>query len=511
MDRYIFQDSLNPLEKYPYDVLIVGSGIAGIYTALSLDENIKCAILSKGDTKHTNSWLAQGGVASVLLEEDSKEQHYIDTINAGAGICNKEAVKILVEEGPNAIKILMQMNIPFDLCEEGRLHITQEGGHSNKRIIHCGGDATGRIILEHLKKIALQRPNITFIDNTFLVDILTENQKAKGVIGLDKNFKIYEASNIVIASGGIGQIYEHTTNPKTATGDGIAAAMRAGVKVNHMEFVQFHPTALYQDNGNKQVFLISEALRGEGAKLRNIKEERFMEGIHPMKELAPRDIVARAIINQLNKQKEQYVYLDITSKTKDYLKQRFPNIYKECKKAKIDMDKDYIKVHPVQHYFMGGIQTDIYGKTNLEGIYACGEAACTGVHGANRLASNSLLECLVFGKRCALDINNRIVIPKPYQGIKKTIHINKDTEDNKKRHYKKEIQTIMTHHGGVVRNEKSIKQALSKMEHLINHLKKDKIDTINWIESYNMALISYEILKSALKRKENIGSHYLSN
>lgn len=491
-----------------FDVIIVGAGIAGLYGALNLNSDFSCCLITKESIDISNSWLAQGGIAAAISEEDLPEYHFNDTIKAGGGLINKEAVRILVEEGPEDIKRLQRWNVPFDLDEEGDLKITREGGHRRRRIVHAHGDGAGRETIKALARLVAKKENITFMPNTFLFDIIIDKNEAKGVIIGDDNKKEFiNGSQVILCTGGSGQIYSHTTNPGIATGDGLGAALRAGVKLNDMEFVQFHPTGLYIENNKGRSFLISEAIRGEGGILKNHSGEAFMDKKHELKDLAPRDIVARYILEEMAKFKSKYVYLDITKKSKEYLSKRFPTIYGECLNQGFDMSRDLIPVCPVQHYMMGGIKTDLYGRTNIKGIYACGEVANTGVHGANRLASNSILECLVFSRRSSLYINNLNkkekddfkfkVWSKEYD--KKYLDINKG---------KNLIKELMTKNAGMVRKKKNMENALLKLEKLGDKLEKSSIKTKEKAELYNMCFVGIEILKGALKRKKNIGAHY---
>lgn len=507
MRRYIFNGDIGQLEKQYHDVIIVGSGVAGLYTALNLDEKLNCVVLSKAAIEKSSSWLAQGGIAAVISENDNVESHFNDTIVAGAGLCEEDAVKVLVNEGPDDIRQLMALNVPFDLDEQGLLHITREGGHTHNRVLHCGGDATGRETVKTLASIAGNRSNITLGENVFLLDILTEGQKVCGVIISENGkHKLLVSAHVVISTGGIGQVYAYTTNPLGATGDGIAAAMRAGAHVKNMEFIQFHPTALYTSDKRGQAFLISEAVRGEGGVLKNIHGRAFMEGKHPMKDLAPRDIVTRVIAEEMDKTHSRHVFLDITAKSAEYLSKRFPTIFKECHKQGIDISEEWIPVRPVQHYLMGGLETDLKGMTNIEGLYASGESSCTGVHGANRLASNSLLECLVFGRRCAQCIN-KSEAEKPLQ-----IEYIRDREYEKKDldydQIKKKIKQIMTFKGGIIRDQVHLEEALKEIENLLCLLEKDYLDCKEGVQVLNMTTIAEQILKAALKRKESIGAHF---
>lgn len=508
MRRYAFNGNVSETKQY-FDVIIIGSGIAGLYTALNLDENISCAVVSKAQVEKSNSWLAQGGIAAVISEEDQFESHFEDTIKAGAGLCDHEAVSFLVKEGPENIKKLISMNVPFDVNAEGDLLVTREGGHTKNRIVHCGGDATGRETVKTLAAIAERTKNITILENLFLVDIITDNEKAVGVILYDHHeYKIYLSTKIVISTGGIGQVFKSTTNPLGATGDGIAAAIRAGAETKNMEFVQFHPTALYNKDNTDQFFLISEAVRGEGGILKNHEGTCFMENVHPMKDLAPRDIVARAIDKELKRTADNHVFLDITSKDKEFLSKRFPTIYNECLSKGIEMSEQYIPVCPVQHFLMGGLKTDLNGMSTIEGLYVCGEAACTGVHGANRLASNSLLECLVFGRQCASHINQTFK-----QSDEKEIQyriVQQETVDGDIDIFeeRRKIQNTMTEKCGIIRNEKKMTEGLGQIRSILADLKNLDMTKKEYTEVFNMAMVAQEILQAAINRKNSVGAHY---
>ncbi|MBR2846665.1 MAG: L-aspartate oxidase [Clostridia bacterium] len=511
MREYAFGGSLDELDVINYDVIIAGMGIAGLYAALNLDERLSCALINKAGEDSCNSVYAQGGVAAVTQETDTWQSHFEDTLTAGAGMCDEKAVEVLVKEGPSDIAKLMELGVPFDRDENGNLSITTEGAHKCKRILHCGGDATGLHITETLVARAKERENTTIYNNTMIIDILTnEEGKVSGVIAkTGKKYVILRSSYVIIASGGIGRVYRNSTNASTATGDGIAAAYRAGAYLTNMEFVQFHPTALIHPDKNMRHFLISEALRGEGAILRNRKSEPIMEGAHPMKDLAPRDIVARAIVSEMRKHDVPNVYLDITAKPRDFLKKRFPSIYKECMSRGIDIAVNWIPVVPVQHYFMGGIKTDTNARTNIEGLYACGESACTGVHGANRLASNSLLECLVFGRHAAEDIN------ASFAGGKRK---NELLCDNTKRSVDIDFETCrsticytMTKKGGIIRTETEMAEAIELVGDSANMLKSAQLTEIEEYETLNIAQVGLEILRGAMARKKSVGAHYRSD
>ncbi len=511
--RYLVDFNTEDLKKEIYDVIILGSGVAGLYAAINLDSTLSVCVISKETLEDNNSSLAQGGIAVALGDDDMPAYHYEDTIKAGAGHCNEEAVHILVEEAPRDIKMLCSIGTNFDRNPDGTLTATREGGHGRFRIVHALGDGTGKEVVQSLLRECKKRSNIKIIENCFGIDFLTHENKCMGVLILSNDeYSVLYSKNTIIASGGIGQVYKNTTNLEVATGDGIAMAYRAGAKLCDMEFVQFHPTALYDesknDRGNR--FLVSEAVRGEGGILRNKHGETFMHKYDPAGEIAPRDIVSRSIFAEMKATNSTHVYLDVTHKDGEYMKKRFPNIYEHCLKIGVDFTKDYIPVCPTQHYFMGGIKTDIWGSTNIENLYACGEAANSGVHGANRLASNSLLEGLVFGNRSAKKINT---------DIKATPLLSLSVENqNKDKNFvlnvsdiQKDIKEEMEAHAGIVRNEADMQHALEKVENYIAFLETYKFSTVKDMETINMVYIAYEILKAAIERKNNMGSHYRSD
>lgn len=505
-------DGTTKIEKnLRYDVVIIGAGLAGLYTALNVDERYSCLILAKDKIDISNSWFAQGGIAAAISSDDAPIYHQEDTMIAGAGLCDQNAVGVLVDEGPNDINRLVSLRVPFDINEFGDLQITREGGHRKNRIVHAGGDATGRETVKALAHIVAQRKNITFSENTCFYDILKDNNDA--VTGLvvkkeDRAFYLIESRRVVIATGGIGQVYRSTTNPSVATGDGLAAAMRAGARIKNIEFIQFHPTGLWSPVPEDREFLISEAVRGEGGVLRNKDGVRFMEGAHELNELAPRDIVARAVVKELQRTGEDHVFVDITSKSEDFLMHRFPTIYEECLSRGINIAHDWIPVCPVQHYLMGGIETDLHGRTNLEGLYAAGEAAYTGVHGANRLASNSMLECLVFGRRAAEDINNALNALPDNEPVKLP-EIQHRTESNLDyKLLRQKIKNLMSEYGYVSRTGDGLSYAQGQVDMVLKELEAVHDDSNAYLEALNIATVASAILTAALQRKDSIGSHY---
>ncbi|MCF7924101.1 MAG: L-aspartate oxidase [Candidatus Izimaplasma sp.] len=492
------------------DVLIIGTGLAGLFTALNIDKNLKVCIISKTKIEYSNSVLAQGGIACEYNDDDKLHQEHInDTLKAGSYLNDKKAVEFLVENAYESVKKLISFGVQFDIGEDNKFLVTKEGGHSSRRIFHSGGDATGKNVTSTLIAELMSRDNITFLSETMAVNLITENDIAIGMICLNE-FEKYQkifAKKIVIATGGIGSVYNATTNDLLATGDGIGIAYRKEVKISHMEFIQFHPTAFYDENSHsRQRFLITEALRGEGAKLINVEEERFMKKYSPdLMELAPRDIVSQAIFREMYDTWTDHVYLDTRHLDAKFLKERFPTIFNYLKEHGLILGVDLIPVSPCEHFLCGGIETNLNAKTTIKNLYAVGETANSGVHGANRLASNSLLECLVFAKSASDDIN-------------KTIHANhiiKDIELNNNDSYKynykpirKKIGDYMDEHVSIVRDEAGLKLSLKTIQKIINNLKKYPNITKNYYETLNLATTAYLITKQALEREESIGCHY---
>ncbi len=407
------------------DVLVIGTGIAGLFTAIQASETKNVLLITKDQLMESNTRYAQGGIAAVMAEDDAPAFHLEDTLLAGAGLCDRSAVELLVQEGPARVQDLIRLGAAFD-ARDGRLELTREGAHSHRRILHANGDSTGYEIVRALSHQVRQHPRITIWEHHVTTELLTNEKECVGAIILrpdGQSIKVY-ADSTVLCTGGSGQLYEHTTNPEVATADGIALAYRAGAEVRDMEFVQFHPTALCQPGAPR--FLISEAVRGEGAILRNRQGEAFMERYHPLRDLAPRDIVARAIVSEMEREQSAFVYLDITHEPEEQLSQRFPTIYRTCLQYDINLAQDWIPVAPAAHYMMGGIRVDSRGESTLSRLFACGEVSSTGIHGANRLASNSLSEAIVYGNRIAERI--RELNPVTGNPIQSSIPLNEASE-----------------------------------------------------------------------------------
>ena len=512
-ERYMVNFDTETLPCEFFDAVIIGSGIAGVYTALSMPRQARILIVTKETIEINNSVLAQGGIAVSLDQNDSPNLHFKDTMYAGAGLCDDRTVKVLVSEAADNIATLCLYGVNFDRDEGRRLSLTREGAHSMNRIIHTG-DATGKEVCDTLVRAVSDLDNVTIKECTFAIDLLTENNVCKGILTSREDgsdLKAYYAPVVICASGGYGRLYASTTNPEVATGDGAAMAYRAGVELMDLEFVQFHPTVFFHPM-NKS-FLISEAVRGEGALLRNHKGERFMPTYHSMAELAPRDVVSRVIFEEMQKTGTDHVFLDITHKDRSYLEHRFPTIFRTCLSYGIDMSKDFIPVAPSQHYSMGGIKTDEWGKTRIEGFYAVGEAACNGIHGANRLASNSLLEGLVFGKRIGRQIAESLDDIKKLSGIKPKISVHKERL-NKELDVTllvNKLQALMNKNVGIVRNEKRLSEAMASLTEMQKDLRDVQVNHTNMMQLKNMVLLSSMVVKAGLMRKESRGAHFRSD
>jgi len=510
--RYLIDFDTKDIPKEYHDVVIIGSGIAGVYTALEIPEKYDITILTKETLDISNSVLAQGGIAVSLDKKDSPELHMKDTLYAGAGLCNEEAVRVLVEEAAENIEKLSEFGVNFDKKSSEEFALTREGAHSMNRIIHAG-DSTGKEVLDKLIAVVRTRKNIDIHERCSAIDLLVEDGACKGVLAFSEDtdsLKIYLSNIVVCATGGYGQLYSNTTNPEVATGDGVCMAYRAGAELTDLEFIQFHPTVLYTPQ-NKS-FLISEAVRGEGGLLKNIEGIRFMPEYHSLNELAPRDVVSRAIFAEMKKTGAEHVYLDITFKGRDYLMNRFPNIYRTCLSYGIDMAKDMIPVAPAEHYCMGGIRTDVYGRTNIKGFFACGECACNGIHGANRLASNSLLEGLVFGRKIGGQVEEILAETGRSVEFKDfSYHTDRIPLDADKEALIKEVQNEMTTNVGIIRERTKLLEALDKINEIGRKIGDMKNESLIDYELQNIVLLSRLVIEAALEREESRGAHYRSD
>ncbi|MFD2245387.1 L-aspartate oxidase [Pontibacter ruber] len=497
-----------------YDFVVLGSGIAGLTFALHAATYGTVAVVCKAGATETNTAYAQGGIAAVLGAYDSFEQHVQDTLTAGAGLCNEAAVRYMVEQAPQAIGWLQAQGVLFDKSDSRQLALGLEGGHSRHRIAHVK-DHTGLSIQQVLVQAARHQPNITLLEHHLGIDLLTENQVCYGVEVLDlKNgaIKTILAGAVALATGGSGRVYQHTTNPAIATGDGLAMACRADAEVTNMEFFQFHPTALYEP-GAKDTFLVSEALRGAGAELVLPDGNRFMHRHHPLGSLAPRDVVARAVYEQMQLLNSPCLYLDARHLPKGKVQKQFPFITTKCKSIGIDPVNDLIPVVPAAHYQCGGLQTDLHGQTSLARLYAIGEVACTGVHGANRLASNSLLEGVVFGKSAAV---HAVRLPKGVSYLPDNQEsITSESIPAAMRtaaSIKQQLQHLMWEHAGIVRTVQGLQQAIRRVEALKQQLQPthNLAPTCQGrIETKNLLTVAEIILKACLSRTESIGGHYM--
>lgn len=499
--------------SFNFDVVIVGAGIAGLYCALEMPEHVRIALITKDSLSDCNSELAQGGIA-VTLRNGDFEAHIQDTLKAGSFFNDETAVRDMILEGYEHIDRLLALDVPFDMDPYGNLAVTKEGGHTQRRVVHYK-DKTGSAIMEALRLHLKRASNITVFENTQAVDILksSDHQEVYGLIGLEGNKTlVFHTAHVVLATGGVGHLYRHTTNAQSISGDGIAMALRAGAAVKDMEMIQFHPTALYVE-GAQRHSLISEAVRGEGGILRNAVGEAFMEDRHPQKDLAPRDVVSREIYKEMLKYHSKSVYLDCRHLDPDYLKGRFPTIYETCLQNNIDMCVDLIPVVPVEHYSMGGVQTDRQGRTNVAGLYAIGEVACTGVHGANRLASNSLLEGLVFASRTARLLADLVAKEGSVNQDKPPyVAIVPDLEQLDEAFAAKlyqEIRTILSDVANIYRKPEHLKKGNSDLLVIGEALRAKQVTGVNGIRAMNSYLVAKEVLKGALSRSQSLGAHQI--
>lgn len=507
--------------RHSFDVVIIGSGAAGLSSALHLADLGRIAILSKSELPESSTFYAQGGIAAVLDQKDSVDSHVQDTLIAGAGLCNEEVVRYTVSHSKEAIDWLINQGVQFSRnSDDNHYHLTREGGHSHRRVIHSA-DATGQEVQMNLVGAVREHPNITIFERYNAVDLITSNKlsmsgtnQCHGLYALERNSRAvhtFQARFVILATGGASKVYLYTSNPDVASGDGIALAWRAGCRVANMEFNQFHPTCLYHPDANN--FLITEALRGEGAHLKRPDGSRFMQDVHPQAELAPRDIVARAIDHEMKKLGADCMYLDISHRDDDFIMEHFPNIYKRCLEVGVDITKHAIPIVPAAHYTCGGIKVDLNSETDLGGLYAIGEVACTGLHGANRMASNSLLECLVFAQAAARKIRADWDSPSVSPSIPdwdESRVIDSD-EEVVVSHNWHELRHLMWNYMGIVRTTKRLERARRRI-HLLQTEIHDYYSnfriTSNLLELRNLVMVAELMVRCAQLRQESRGLHF---
>ena len=508
--RYLIDFDLEQLPGADVDVVVIGSGVAGLSTALRAARAFRVALLTKSPLPLTATRYAQGGIASALSDDDSPNLHFDDTIRAGKGLCEEEAVWVLVREGPERLRELIdEVGARFD-TKNGKLDLTTEGGHSKARVAHARGDATGSEVEASLSRRLMYNKRLEIYEHYYAIDILTASGRCAGVIGMDLEsgrLSYFRAPIVVLAVGGMGQLYAITTNPAICTGDGIGMALRAGADIADIEFLQFHPTALHMSETPR--WLISEALRGEGAILIDHSGNRIMEGVHPLRDLAPRDTVVNEMVRVMKAPGEDHLLLDATHIPSEKLKQRFPTIYQHCLEAGIDITQVPIPVSPAAHYMSGGVVTDLHGRTKVRGFYACGETACTGVHGANRLASNSLLEGLVFSRRIMEDLSPEVSVGwrelEGIEGINYQFGRSQVAMDVKL--LRRFLKQLMLDCVGFRRSRDGLGDAEEFMKKNLEVLRVEYQEAKGF-ETQNMITLASLMTKAALLREESRGCHY---
>ena len=514
MQRYLMNFDTRTLPAYEADVLVVGSGVAGLSAAWRLAEAGKHVLLAVRDTlEDSNTAKAQGGIASSFGADDNPTLHLEDTLVAGAGLTDRDIASIVVTEGPQDVAKLADHGAEFDRLPDGSFALGREGCHCRNRIVHAHGDATGAEVARALNAIVAKEENVRPLEHCYVVDLLVQDGRCFGAVALlDGKKVVLRAPATVLATGGIGRLYSKTTNPEGATGSGIALAFRAGAEVMDMEFVQFHPTALALEGCPN--FLISEAVRGAGAVLRNGKGERFMPKYHPMAELAPRDVVARCIFKEMQESGMDHVFLDATGIGD--AAQKFPMIAETCRQYGVDIERDFIPIAPAAHYMMGGVHTDAHGRTNLAGLYACGEAACTGLQGANRLASNSLLEGLVFGRRAAEDIVAAATCAETQAAPRAAFcaelffeeHGLREAAFSDTARLNRETQVLMTQYLGIRRYAPGILKAIQELSRLSSLREGYAAESAEELDLRGRLAADLLIARAALRRRESRGAHY---
>lgn len=504
--RYLLNFDTRELPVYEADALVIGSGVAGLQAAWYLARGGKKVLLACRDSlSDSNTNKAQGGIAASFGKDDNPKLHLEDTLVAGAGLSDRDISAIVTKEGPADVQTLADNGAEFDLDADGHFALGREGAHCRSRIVHAHGDATGAEVARSLNALVAREPNVKPMTQCYVTDLLVDHGRCYGAVALYRGAKVMlRAENVVLATGGTGRLYSKTTNPEGATGSGMAMAFRAGAELMDMEFVQFHPTALSLPGCPN--FLISEAVRGAGAVLRNLKGERFMPGYHPQKELAPRDVVARCIYKEMQEADSAFVYLDATGI--DHVSDLFPMIADTCRDYGVNIEKEPIPIAPAAHYMMGGVHTDAHARTNIAGLYACGETAATGLQGANRLASNSLLEGLVFGRRAAQDILSQKRHPSMPEGLYwKEGSLNENTPDDAAARIAA-AQDIMTKHLGIRRSAQGIEEGLDLLAGIANSREGFAANTPVELDLRARLLVDRLIAEAALRRKESRGAHY---
>ncbi|NNE64143.1 MAG: L-aspartate oxidase [Gammaproteobacteria bacterium] len=504
-------------KQYNFDVVIIGSGAAGLSLALNLPSRLSIAVLAKSNFEQYASYYAQGGISAVLEPDDSVEQHVTDTLIAGAGLCDEAVVQATAAAGSDCIKWLADLGMPFtrdrqDVSNSG-YHLTREGGHSKRRVVHAA-DATGKALQKTLQAHVLEHKNIRIFNNHIAIDLICDKTRCKGLYAYnreDQHVDVFSGRRVALATGGASKVYLYTSNPDGSTGDGIAIAWRAGCRVANLEFIQFHPTCLYHPDAKS--FLITEAVRGEGGKLLLPNGERFMQRFDERGELAPRDIVARAIDYEMKRLGSECVYLDISHKSRAFIKAHFPTIYERCREFDIDITNQPIPVVPAAHYTCGGVMVDSNGRTDINNLYAIGEVAYSGLHGANRMASNSLLECLVFARAAARDIADSMTKKIRHENLPRwdESQVTDSDEDIVVAHNWDELRRFMWDYVGIVRTNKRLERALNRTSLLkreINEYYGHYKVSGDLLELRNLVLVAELIIRSAMQRKESRGLHF---
>lgn len=511
--RYLVSFDPHNIPIFFTDILVLGSGIAGLSSAIEASQYCNVTVVTKAEASMSNTYYAQGGIACPFSSEDSIQNHLRDTLQVSQGIADEQAAKWIIKHAKQYVDELIQWGTVFDRSSSGKLDLAKEGGHSKARILHAGGDATGAEIERALISKLKNSGNCNILENTFSIDLLTAGNTCVGALLFNSvnKFFLIMASKTILATGGAGQVFRETTNPEIATGDGIAMAFRANCVVSDMEFIQFHPTTLYIAGASRA--LISETTRGEGGYLRDKNGYRFMPDYHPSAELAPRDVVSRSILEQMRKTNDTNVYLDLTHLPAKTLETRFPKLKQLCESFGLDIKKDIIPVRPSAHYTIGGVKTDLFGMTSIKNLYACGEAACTGFHGANRLGSNSLLEGLVMGRTAALHAGKNLHKDSlsfdkiKLLGTPKTqlpgIPVELDIDD-----MTNSLKSQMWRNAGPERTHDSLQEALSKINFWAGYVFPMQFQTVNGWELQNLLTAAYLITTCSLNRTESRGCHY---